>query len=155
MAPFFLGRNQDAVFPGCPSFQDDIFSRDAAPSDFSVSALIGSAAAEKLVGKDIEKDNQENGEKSAVYKKHESHANRYPEQDEANHSFHGRLLYYHKYYIICANKRANTMENKVSPGKIYSRKISFSFGKLPFSEEKLEKGVFFFGKRGYNKDSII
>lgn len=52
-----------------------------------------SAAVEQIVAEDEQKDNQEDSEKTAVYKKHDRHTDSNPEQDEADHPFHGWLLY--------------------------------------------------------------
>ena len=59
-------------------------------SEWKLSIL--TATAKQMIAKDVAEDNQKNRQKSAMDKEHDGHADCDPKEDEANHSFHGRLL---------------------------------------------------------------
>ena len=52
--------------------------------------------AEQVIAQDQAGEDDEHGKDSVVHKEHDRHSDRYPEEDETKHSFHGWPPFAHK-----------------------------------------------------------
>lgn len=66
---------------------------------FFVLRVLSSSAAEQVISKNKTEDNNGNCKKPVCNKKHDSHANGYPEENKPYHPFHDVLLPFRQ--ILC------------------------------------------------------
>lgn len=92
-----------------------------------------------MVAEHKEENNQKNSEKAAADKKHDGHTDSNPEKNETDHPLHNGLLVLavKMLYYMCPQ-----------PGYVTAWRGRGKF--LDIRGENRKKGVFIFGKIGYN-----